>query len=115
VIVTHREHNQLEKVLVCDWLDQYGGAERVIKNICEILKPDKIYAMVNVMKRDDLELMGLANTKIEQTFLKCLGKRFRYALPLFPLAVRSISKRLPCNCLIVSSSRYVAIVISNPI
>ena len=108
VTVTHKEQNQLVKVLVCDWLDQYGGAERVIKDIREILQPDKIYTMVSVMNRDDLELMGLADTKIEQTFLKCLGKRFRYALPLFPLAVRSISKRLPCNCLIVSSSHCVA-------
>jgi glycosyltransferase involved in cell wall biosynthesis len=98
----------LEKILVCDWLDQYGGAERVIRDIYEILKPDRIYTMVNVMNRDDLELMGLAYAKIEQTFLKCLGKKFRYALPLFPLAVRSISRKLPCNCLIVSSSHCVA-------
>lgn len=115
VTVTHKEQNQLVKVFVCYRLGQYEGAKRVIRNICEILQPDRIYAMVNVMNRDDLELMGLAYTKIEQTFLEFLEKRFRYALPLFLLVVRSISRKLPCNCLIVPSSRCVTVVISNPI
>jgi len=107
-MIARKERMPLDKVLVCDWLDQYGGAERVIKSICEILHPDRTFAMISVMKPADLELMGFADTKIEQTFLRCFGKKFRCAVPLFPAAVRSISKKLPHNCLIVSSSHCVA-------
>lgn len=98
----------MKKVLVCDWLDKYGGAERVIKVINEIIQPDMVYTMVNVMKNDDLDLIGFPDTKIEQTFLKCFGKRFRYALPLFPLAVRSLNKKIPAGALVISSSHSMA-------
>jgi len=94
----------MKKVLVCDWLDKYGGSERVIKVINEVVQPDRIYMMVNVMNDDDLVTMGIEHSQVEQTFMKIFGEKFRYALPLFPLAVWSLSKKIPANALIISSS-----------
>ena len=94
----------MKKVLVCDWLDKYAGSERVIKVINEIVRPDKVYTMVNIMSDDDLELIGIKQFRIEQTFMRIFGSKFRYALPLFPLAVRRLNKKVPPNALIISSS-----------
>ena len=94
----------MKKVLVCDWLDQYAGAERVIKVINEIIKPDEVYTMINVMSDNDLDLLGIERKNIEETFVRFFGTKFRYALPLFPLAAESISRKIPKNSLIISSS-----------
>lgn len=95
-------------VLVFDWLDQYAGAERVIKVINEIIKPDDVYTMINVMSDNDLDLLGIERKNIKETFVKFFGTQFRYALPLFPLATKSISRKIPKNSMIISSSHALA-------
>lgn len=98
----------MKKVLVCDWLDKYGGAERVIKVINEVVRPDKIYSMINVMSDKDLKLIGIEKGKVEQTFLRMFGSKFRYALPLFPLTFRYLNKKIPPGALVISSSHAMA-------
>ena len=94
--------------IACDWLDKYAGAERVIKAMVEVFEPRAVLTMVNVMAPEDLEVMGLEGVEIQDTFLKILGKRFRYGLPLFPLAIRSLEDRAPSGSVILSSSHAVA-------
>lgn len=95
-------------VIACDWLDRYGGAERVIKIMNELFSPTKVYALANVMSEDDLRLMGLDSIIIETTFLRMLGKKFRYGLPLFPAAMRTFDNKIPKGSLILSSSHAAA-------
>ncbi len=94
--------------IACDWLDRYAGSERVIKAIAEVFKPRTVLTMANVMSQEDLSVMGLADVKIQDTFLKFLGKNFRYGLPLFPLAVRSLTDKVPPGSVIISSSHAAA-------
>ena len=98
----------MRKVLVCDWLDKYAGAERVIKIMNEIIQPDKIYTMISIMSDEDLGLIGIEKRQVEQTFMRIFGSKFRYALPLFPLAIRSLNKKIPAGTLVISSSHSMA-------
>ena len=95
-------------VLVCDWLDAYAGAERVIKDISELYPPSRIYAMANVMSAENLNIMGIDPAKVETSFLKFLGRKFRYGLPLFPLAISALGKSAPSGSVILSSSHSAA-------
>jgi len=45
----------MKKALVVDWLDKYGGAERVISSLTSIFDFDTCYTLVNQMKKKDLK------------------------------------------------------------
>jgi len=95
-------------VLVCDWLDAYAGAEHVIKDMAELYTPSRIYTLANVMSAENLKTMGIDSVKIEKSFLRLLGRKFRYGLPLFPLAIKTLGKRVPAGSAILSSSHSAA-------
>jgi len=97
-----------KKILVIDWLDAYGGAERVAKYLDQVFVFDEVYTLVNIMDPNKIrEIFTREHIKINTSFLQLLGKRFRYALPLFPLAIHSLRIK-DKNALILSVSHSVA-------
>lgn len=96
-----------KEVLVVDWLDLYGGAEKVISEIDEIYGFDKVYTLVDVRKDSEKHKFFKNNPTIVSTKLQILGKYFRYALPLFPYFVKSIRIDEKYK-LIISSSHNIA-------
>lgn len=99
--------NNDTNILLIDWLDVYGGAERVVKYLDEIYHFDKVYTLVNVMPKEPLRLMfSNKNIIIKTSILQIFGKNFRFALPLFPLALKSI-KINDKNALVISVTHSV--------
>lgn len=98
----------MKKILIVDWLDKYGGAERVISKMQDIFSFDALYTLVNVMDKEDVSKIQQAKTlPIHQTALKYTGKRFRWFFPLFFFFIGRIKVPKDTN-LIISSSHSVA-------
>ncbi|MDG1039617.1 MAG: hypothetical protein P8H13_07470 [Polaribacter sp.] len=96
-----------KKILVIDWLDTYGGSEKVVKYLHELYNFDKVYTLVNVMSKKNLdEIFCKKKIEIKTTFLQVLGKYFRYGLPLFPMALKTLKIKEE-NSLIISVSHSV--------
>ncbi len=75
----------MKKVIIVDWLDKYAGSERVIKSLDSVFDFDECYALINIMKETDLDI--LFNKKkmlIKTSLLHVFGNKFRMLLPLFP-------------------------------
>ncbi len=97
----------MKKVLVVDWLDKYGGAEKVIQALEKCIGFDEVYALVNIMNQRELQKIFPHGQRVKTTFLQKYGKRFRWLFPLFFRAVDKIS--IPADTrLIISSSHSVA-------
>ena len=43
----------MKKAIVVDWLDKYGGAERVIAKINQIFQFDEVYTLTNIIRKED--------------------------------------------------------------
>jgi glycosyltransferase involved in cell wall biosynthesis len=98
----------MKKVLIIDWLDKYGGAERVLASITTILDFNKCYTLVNLMDRQDVsKVLSYKKTPIIQTELRVLGKNFRLLFFLFPYFIKRLKVDKDTR-LIVSSSFSVA-------
>lgn len=103
-----KNKTNLQSMLIVDWLDKYGGAERVLTSICTIFNISICYVLVNIMKKDDLEKVFLKKpVKIIQTPMQFFGKRFRMFFFLFPWFMRKI-KIDPNVKVIISSSHAIA-------
>lgn len=98
----------MKKILVIDWLDKFGGAERVIASICAIITFDKCYALVNVMSPQNIKkTFSGQSIQTKESILKYTGKRFRHFFMFFPFIIRKI--KIPKDVdLIISSSHAVA-------
>jgi len=97
----------LKKVLVVDWLDKYGGAERVITALQKAVDFEQVYTLVNVMQPDDLKKISQAPLKVTTTYLNRFGNAFRALFFLMHHAIETIKIPKEVN-LIVSSSHAVA-------
>ncbi|MBA5629198.1 glycosyltransferase [Moheibacter lacus] len=96
-----------KNVLVVDWLDLYGGAEKVITEIDKIFDFEKYYALTDIRKEEEKHKFFKNNPKIITTQLQFFGKYFRYLLPFFPYFVNQI--RIDKNAeVIISSSHNIA-------
>ena len=75
----------MKKILVADWLDKYGGAERVLSVLNKQFDFDKCYTLINIMSKNDLNKV-FQNKKVViiQSNLKFLKSNFRYLFFLFP-------------------------------
>lgn len=93
-------------ILVIDWLDVYGGAEKVAKYLHQEFQFDKVYTLVNVMSKDNLNQVFGENIEIKTSFLQVLGKYFRIGLPFFPLALKNLKVQEE-DALIISVSHSV--------
>ena len=97
----------MRKVLITDWLEKFGGAERVVKAIAEIYKFDYYYAYIDRMPQDVKDEVFQRKVKVTQSnLLKLFGKYFRYTMPIFPLIVNEFNNATKQNKvdLIISSS-----------
>lgn len=99
----------MKYIIAVDWLDKYGGAERVIRSLCNVFKFKKCYTLVNIMSKNDLHKTFNANdiSINESPFIKPLQAKFRILLPLFSFAIRhfKIDKSVD---VIISSSHAIA-------
>jgi glycosyltransferase involved in cell wall biosynthesis len=98
----------LKKLLIVDWLDAYGGAERVIKSIQDIFMFEKTYTLICLMKQTDLfKIYKQNNPVIVETPIKIFGEKFRYFFFLFHFFTNRI--KIPQDTdLIISSSHSIA-------
>lgn len=98
----------MKKVLIADWLDKYGGAERTIRSLCSVFHFQKCFVLTNRMKPAEVEkTLNGQNMPIVQTFLKYTGSNFRMFLLFYFYFIRKI--KIPQNIdLIISSSHAVA-------
>lgn len=97
----------MKKALVVDWLDKYGGAEKVIQALESCINFDEIHCLVNIMKPSELNKMFPNKQKINTTFLQNFGSKFRFLFPFFFNTITQIKISNDVD-LIISSSHSVA-------
>ena len=97
----------MKKALVVDWLDKYGGAERVLTSLQRVFDFDEAFSLINVMQEKDLNKIFPNHHKITTTRLQKSGKYFRALFFAFPYFISKI-KISQENQLIISSSHAVA-------
>jgi glycosyltransferase involved in cell wall biosynthesis len=98
----------MKKILVVDYLDIYGGAERVLAVLNKHYDFHKCYTLINVMqKRDLIKVFANKHVEIIESNLKYLGSAFRYLFFLFPYFISKFSSDDE-KLLIISSSFSVA-------
>ncbi len=90
----NKNFNNIKVALVHDFLDTYGGAEKVLEAICEIFPQAPIYTLLydkNKMREmfSDKEI----HTSFLQKFPQFIKKRKRYLLPLMPTAPETFDLR----------------------
>lgn len=98
----------MKKVLIADWLDAYGGAERVIKTLNEIFSFDKTYTLICLMKKKDLnKIYPNTDPIIIESKIKFFKKHFRYFFFLFHYFIKKIKIDSDTD-LIISSSHSIS-------
>lgn len=98
----------MKKAFVIDWLDKYGGAERVIALIEKTFSFDEVYTIINTMNESDLKKIFIdKDINITQTPIKIFKTKFRFLFFLFHFYINKI--KIDKNIsLIVSSSHSIA-------
>ncbi len=95
----------MKVAIVCDWLDTYSGAERVLEHMLRLFPDASLYALVDFVQERNFLQGKLVHTSFLQR-LPFARRAFRAFLPLMPLAIENL------NCaghdLILSSSHAVA-------
>ena len=98
----------MKKILIVDWLDKYGGAERVLTVLNKQFDFDKCFTLINIMSNSDLNrVFNGKKIKIVESNLRLVRSGFRYLFFLFPFFI-SRFKSDDANTLIISSSFSVA-------
>lgn len=89
--------------IVTDWLDLYGGAERVVKKITEIYPIKSVYTLTDQRDSKSKHLFFEGSPEINTSVLKLLGSKFRAALPLFPFLINTLKVKEDIDVIISSS------------
>lgn len=97
----------MKKALVVDWLDKYGGAERVLTSLQNTFDFDEAYSLVNVMKGNDFKKIFPENYQVKTTFLQKADNYFRFFFFTFHYFTSKIKVDKEVD-LIISSSHAVA-------
>ena len=90
--------NRLQRtVLLHDYLNQQGGAEKVLESFLQLYPSAEIYTLLRNKRL-------FPNLRVKTSFVQYfpLKKKYKFYMPFFPLAVKSF--RLPPNSLLLSSS-----------
>ena len=98
---------QLKVALVCDWLESYAGAERVIEAMLAVSPQADVHAVVDFVPPGERGFLG--GRPVITSFIQRLPgarRHFRRYLPLMPLAVEQFD--LSGYDLVLSSSHAVA-------
>lgn len=93
--------------VVCDWLVNFGGAERVLSHIIDCYPNADLYAVVDFL--DDKTRLLLKNKPIKTTFIQKFPfakKYYRSYLPWMPLAIEQLD--LSGYDLVISNSHAIA-------
>lgn len=93
--------------IVCDWLESYAGAERVIEEIINCFPQAEILAVVDFVAEKDRGF--LKGKSVKTTFIQKLPfarKFYRHYLPLMPIAIEQLD--LNKYDIVISSSHAVA-------
>jgi glycosyltransferase involved in cell wall biosynthesis len=98
----------MKSAFITDWLDKYGGAERVVTAINEIYEFDYYYAYVNKMT-PELQKKTFGNRDVNVTssrFMSLFKYKFRILMPFFPYIIKKFNKETKQNDidLVISSS-----------
>ncbi len=94
--------------IIHDWLVTNAGAEKVLKEICELYPDADIFSIVDFLSDDERRII-LNSKSVKTSFIQKLPfakKHFRNYLPLFSMAIESFD--LSEYDLIISSSWAVA-------
>jgi glycosyltransferase involved in cell wall biosynthesis len=97
----------LRMAVVHEWLATYAGSEMVLAEILALYPQADLFAIVDFLPRDRRILLG--DRKITVSFIQHLPfakKKFRWYLPLMPLAIEQLD--LSAYDLIISSSHAVS-------
>ena len=98
----------MKKAIAVDWLDKYGGAERVISSITKIFQFETCYTLISIMNKEDLnKVFSYKVIKVKSSFLQLFKSKFRYLFFLFPYFIKKIKVDKSVE-LIISSSFSVA-------
>ena len=98
----------MKKILIVDWLDKYGGAERVLTVLNKHFDFDKCFTLINIMSNGDLNrVFNGKKIEIVESNLRLVKSGFRYFFFLFPFFI-SRFKYNDNNAIIISSSFSVA-------
>ena len=98
----------MKKILIVDWLDKYGGAERVLTVLNKQFEFDKCFTLINIMSSSDLKrVFSNKKIKIVESNLRLLKSGFRYLFFLFPFFISRFKSNYD-NAVIISSSFSVA-------
>ena len=93
--------------IVHDWLVTFGGAERVLEQMIQVLPEADLFSLIDFMPEPQRGFLG--GRPVRTSFLQRLplvGTRYRNYLPLMPLAIEQFD--LSGYDLVVSSSFAVA-------
>jgi len=109
-----KSSQKIKVALVHDFLNQYGGAERVLEALAEIFPEAPIYTMLY----DPAKMRGkFKGAEIRPSFLqkfpKFLKKRHKYMLPFMPTAPETFNLR-DFDLVISSSSAFAKGIIVKP-
>ncbi len=91
--------------VVCDWLDSYSGAERVLEQILYLFPEATLYSLVDFVQEREFLQGHKPRTSLLQHF-PWARRHFRAFLPLMPRMIESLNLR--DYDVIISSSHAVA-------
>lgn len=97
----------MKTAIIHDWIINLGGAERVLREICELFSDSDIYTLL--FDENSLQKLGIPPDRVKASFLQKIPfskKYYRYLLPLMPNAIESFDLRQ--YDLVISSSHCVA-------
>lgn len=95
---------KLKKVLVVDWLDAFGGAERVLVNFEKVFKFSKTYTLINLMHTNHIEkIYKTEKPIIVETPIKIFKKKFRFFFFLFHFFISKVKVDNDADIIISSS------------
>lgn len=97
----------MKKALVVDWLDKYGGAERVLTSLQNVFQFNEMHALVDIMKKNDFKKIFPDKYPITTTLLQKFGRYFRAFFFTFHYFTSKIKVDKDID-LIISSSHAVA-------
>ena len=81
----------MKKAIAVDWLDKYGGAERVISSITKIFQFETCYTLISIMNKEDLnKVFSNKVIKVKSSFLQLFKSKFRYLFFLFPILLKKL-------------------------
>jgi glycosyltransferase involved in cell wall biosynthesis len=81
----------MKYALVHDWLVNYGGSERVLERLIELLPDADVFTIVDSLKPDEREF--LHGRPVQASFIQKLPfafTKYRHFFPLMPLAIEQV-------------------------